>query len=332
MNLQGKRVLVTGAGGFIGSHLVEELVVKGCRIRAFIHYNSFNRWGWLDYLQKPLLDSIDIFSGDIRDPHGIKKAMEEIDVVFHLAALIGIPFSYHSPDTYVDTNVTGTLNVLQAARELDVERIIHTSTSEVYGTAQYVPITEEHPINPQSPYAATKAGADYMALTFYRSFLSPVTVVRPFNTYGQRQSARAIIPTIITQIQSGKREIRLGTLKPTRDLTFVKDTTSGFIKAAESDSCFGTVVNIGTKNEISIGDLATKIAEIMGAEITISCENERVRPARSEVERLLADNEKAKRLLKWTPVYSLQQGLEETINWFNSISTRKLYKSDIYNI
>ena len=332
MNLHGKRVLVTGAGGFIGSHLLEELDTKGCKVRAFIHYNSFNRWGWLDYMPKSFVDSIDIFTGDIRDPYGVKKAMEHIDVVFHLAALIGIPYSYYSPDTYVDTNVKGTLNILQAARELNIERIIHTSTSEVYGTAQFVPITEEHPVNPQSPYAATKAGADFLALTFYRSFQTPVSVVRPFNTFGPRQSARAIVPTIITQILSGKGEIKLGALTPTRDLNYVKDTVSGFVQAAESDSGIGNIINIGTKTEISIGELAHKIAELLGVAISISNENGRIRPEKSEVERLLADNEKAKTLLHWTPEYSLEQGLQETINWFKKMASNELYKSDIYNI
>lgn len=332
MNLQGKNVLVTGAGGFIGSHLTEQLLDMGCHVRGFVHYNSFNRWGWLDYMPKSFVDSIDVFTGDIRDPYGVKKAMDGIDAVFHLAALIGIPYSYHSPDTYVDTNVKGTLNILQAAQDLNVERIIHTSTSEVYGTAQFVPITEEHPINPQSPYAATKSGADFLALTFHKSFELPVAVVRPFNTYGPRQSARAIIPTIITQILKGKEEIKLGALSPTRDLNFVKDTTSGFVKAAEADACIGTVVNLGTGNEISIGELAEKIAELMGANVAISCDSERIRPEQSEVERLLADNHKAKTLLHWAPEYSLKQGLQETINWFKSMAGNELYKSDIYNI
>lgn len=332
MNLQGKKVLVTGGGGFIGSHLLEELVEKGCNVRAFIHYNSFNRWGWLDYMPKSFVDSIDVFTGDIRDTYGVRKAMDGIDAVFHLAALIGIPYSYHSPDTYVDTNVKGTLNILQAARDLNVERIIHTSTSEVYGTAHFVPITEEHPINPQSPYAATKSGADFLALTFHRSFELPIAVVRPFNTYGPRQSARAIIPTIITQILKGKEEIKLGALSPTRDLNYVKDTASGFVKAAEADACIGTVVNLGTGNEISIGQLANDIAELMGVTVAISCDSERIRPEQSEVERLLADNQKAKTLLNWVPEYSLKQGLQETINWFKSMACNELYKSDIYNI
>ena len=342
MQLKGKKVLVTGAGGFIGSHLVDALLKREVKVRAFIHYNSFNRWGWLDPLlgrkantgDSRMADpgSPEIFAGDIRDPHGVREAMKGCEVVFHLAALIGIPYSYHSPDVYVDTNIKGTLNILQAARDLQVQKIIHTSTSEVYGTAQFVPITEEHPINPQSPYAATKAGADFLALTFYRSFGTPVVTVRPFNTYGPRQSARAIIPTIITQILSGKERIFLGSVTPTRDLNFVEDTALGFIRAAESEKGTGEVINLGTSREISIGDLAEKIAGIMGKKISIESSEDRIRPEKSEVERLLASGEKASRLIGWAPSHSLEEGLIETIGWFRKPGNLELYKTDIYNI
>ncbi|MEI6456002.1 MAG: NAD-dependent 4,6-dehydratase LegB [bacterium] len=333
MQLKGKTVLVTGAGGFIGSHLVDALLKQEVKVRAFIHYNSFNRWGWLDpTLREKMTGSPEIFTGDIRDPNGVREAMKGCDVVFHLAALIGIPYSYHSPDVYVDTNVKGTLNILQAARDLKVKKIVHTSTSEVYGTAQFVPITEEHPVNPQSPYAATKAGADFLALTFFRSFGTPVVIVRPFNTYGPRQSARAIIPTIITQILAGKEKLSLGSLSPTRDLNFVKDTALGFIRAAESDKGLGELVNLGTNHEISIGDLARKIAAITGKPVQIESDEERVRPEKSEVERLWASNEKASTLLGWSPTYTLDQGLRETIDWFKSPGNMNFYKTDIYNI
>lgn len=332
MEIANKSVLVTGSGGFIGSHLVEELVRMNCHVKAFVHYNSFNRWGWLDSLPKEIMKHIDVFSGDIRDPNGMLEAMKDAEVVFHLAALIGIPYSYHSPDVYVDTNVRGTLNVMQAARQLGIKKVLHTSTSEVYGTAQFVPITEEHPVNPQSPYAATKAGADFLALTFYRSFGTPVTVVRPFNTYGPRQSARAIIPTIITQILSGKTKLSLGSLTPTRDLNFVRDTAMGFIKAGESDLALGEVVNLGSNYEISIGELVNKIALLMGAGITVESADERKRPEKSEVERLWAENKKAFELLNWSPRYTLDQGLEETISWFREPGNLTLYKADIYNI
>lgn len=332
MDLSNLHVLVTGAGGFIGSHLVEELLQMNCQVRAFVHYNSFNRWGWLDFLPQESRKRIEVFSGDIRDPNGVREAMKGCEVVFHLAALIGIPYSYHSPDVYVDTNVKGTLNILQAARDLGVKKILHTSTSEIYGTAQFVPITELHPVNPQSPYAATKSGADFLALTFYRSFGSPVIVVRPFNTYGPRQSARAIIPTIITQILSGRETLSLGSLIPTRDLNFVKDTARGFIRAAESEGALGEVVNLGSNFEISIGDLAQKIAGLIGKPIKIESSEERLRPEKSEVERLWAANEKASKLIGWSPEYTLDKGLEETIQWFRKPENLAFYKPDIYNI
>ena len=332
MNLSNKKVLVTGAGGFIGSHLVEALVKKGCNVRAFVHYNSFNRWGWLDYVDKNTKNSIEIFAGDVRDPNGVKEAMKNIDVVFHLAALIGIPYSYHSPDTYVDTNIKGTLNILQAARDFNVEKVIHTSTSETYGTAQFVPIAEDHPINPQSPYAATKAGADFLALTFYRSFNLPVAVIRPFNTYGPRQSARAVTPTIITQVKSGEKKIKIGSLHPTRDFTYVKDTAEGFIKIAESDNSLGKVLNAGNNDEISIKNLAELIAKLLKAEIEIITDENRLRPEQSEVERLWADTKKIKELTAWHPEYTLEEGLKETIKWFSNPQNLRFYKPDIYNI
>ena len=332
MNLSGRKILVTGADGFIGSHLVERLVKNGCKVRAFIHYNSFNRWGWLDYIEKDIRDSIEVFAGDVRDPQGVKKAMLNCDVVFHLAALIGIPYSYHSPDTYVDTNIKGTLNILQAARELETKKIVHTSTSEIYGTAQFVPITEEHPINPQSPYAATKVGADFLALTFNYSFGLPISVFRPFNTYGPRQSARAIIPTIISQIKEGKRKIKLGSVHTTRDFTYVKDCVKGFVKVAESDDSIGKVIHIGNNAEVSIGKLACLIAELMNTEVEIVTEEDRKRPEKSEVERLWADANKAKELLGWVPEYTLKKGLGETINWFSNPNNLSLYKTGIYNI
>lgn len=328
MNLKDKKVLVTGAGGFIGSHLTERLVEYGAEVTAFIHYNSRNNWGWLE--ESKYLKDIHIITGDIRDFDSVRKAMKDNNIVFHLAALIGIPYSYESPLAYIKTNIEGTYNILQSAKELNIEKIIHTSTSEIYGTAQYIPIDEMHPINPQSPYAATKASADLLALTFYRSFGTPVSIVRPFNTYGPRQSARAIIPTIITQILNNKEKIRLGSLSPTRDLTYVKDTVSGFIKAAEEDCSIGEVINIGSNFEISIGDLVKLIAKIMNKEINMETEEERIRPEKSEVERLLADISKAKELLNWSPTYRLEEGLKETIDWLTT--HLDLYKSEIYNI
>lgn len=336
MAARNRKILVTGADGFIGSHLVEHLVREGHDVRAFVLYNSFNSWGWLDHSPASVREKLDIFAGDIRDPHGVRKAMDGCDVVMHLAALIAIPYSYHSPDTYVDTNIKGTLNVVQAARELGVSRVVHTSTSEVYGTARFVPITEEHPLQGQSPYSATKIGADQIALSFYNAFDTPVTIVRPFNTYGPRQSARAIIPTVITQIASGKRRIRLGALQPTRDFNYVMDTVHGFAAIADSEKCVGEVVNLGSNFEISIGDTARLIAELMGVAIEIETDEVRLRPEKSEVERLWADNSKAKRLAGWEPAYAgldgFKRGLGETIAWFATPENLQRYKADIYNI
>jgi len=334
--LDNKKILVTGAEGFIGSHLVEELVRQGYPVRTFILYNSFNSWGWLDQSPRDILDAIEIFSGDIRDSYGVKKAMQGCCTVIHLAALIAIPYSYHSPDTYVDTNVKGTLNILQAARELGLERVIHTSTSEVYGTASFVPITEDHPLQGQSPYSATKIAADQLTMSFYYSFGTPVTIIRPFNTYGPRQSARAVIPTIITQIAGGQSNIKLGALHPTRDFNYVKDTVSGFIAALEADNCMGEIINIGSNYEISIGDTARLIAEVMGVEIEIETATERLRPVKSEVERLWADNTKALKLLRWQPQYAgkdgFKRGLTETVKWFTNPHNLWSYKSSIYNV
>lgn len=326
------KVLVTGADGFIGSHLVEYLVKKGNTVRAFVFYNSFNSWGWLDSLDPSIKDSIEIFSGDIRDPNGVKEAMKGINTVYHLAALIGIPFSYHSPDSYVDTNVKGTLNILQAARDLDNTRILVTSTSEVYGTALETPITETHPRQPQSPYSATKISADSMAESFYRSFDLPITIVRPFNTYGPRQSARAVIPTIITQLLDGKNEIELGAISPTRDLVYVKDTVEGFYRIAEATTTLGEDINIATQTDISIGDLAQFIIDEINPSAKIITKEERFRPEKSEVNQLLGSAEKLKRLAQWSPSVSLQDGLKETIEWFKYESNRASYKSHIYNV
>lgn len=325
-----KKVLVTGADGFIGSHLTESLLTRGYEVKAFTMYNSFNTWGWLDTLPKRELDQIEIFSGDIRDPNGVREALKGVDGVFHLAALIAIPFSYHSPDSYVDTNIKGTLNVLQAARELGTERIMVTSTSEVYGTAKYVPIDEKHPFQGQSPYSATKIGADRLAESFYRSFNLPVSIVRPFNTYGPRQSARAVIPTIITQLLSGKEEIKLGSLTPTRDFNYVKDTAAGFIAIAESEQTIGEEINIATQHEISIGELAKEIINQINPNARIICDEQRLRPEKSEVNRLLGSNKKIKELTDWSPQYTFIQGIEETIEWIrHNIDT---YKCDIYNV
>lgn len=325
-----KRVLVTGADGFIGSHLVESLLEKDYDVKAFTYYNSFNTWGWLDTLPKEKLNQIEVFSGDIRDPNGVREAMKGVDRVFHLAALIAIPFSYHSPDSYVDTNIKGTLNVLQAARDLGTERIMITSTSEVYGTAQYVPIDEKHPFQGQSPYSATKIGADRLAESFYRSFNLPVSIVRPFNTYGPRQSARAVIPTIITQLLAGKEEIQLGSLTPTRDFNYVKDTASGFIAIAESDKTIGQEINIATQQEISIGDLAKEIISQINPNARIVCDEQRFRPEKSEVNRLLGSNEKIKELTDWKQQYTFERGIAETIKWIRN--NMRVYKTDIYNL
>jgi dTDP-glucose 4,6-dehydratase len=331
-----KRVLVTGSDGFIGSHLTERLVREGSDVRAFVYYNSFNSWGWLDRCASDVKGKFEVFAGDIRDPHGVRKAMEGCDTVFHLAALIAIPYSYHSPDTYVDTNVKGTLNVLQAARETQAERIIHTSTSEVYGTARYVPIDEDHPLQAQSPYSATKIGADQIALSFHRSFGTPVTVVRPFNTYGPRQSARAVIPTIITQIAAGHRTLKLGDTRPTRDFNYVADTVEGFVAAARSERAVGEVVNIGSGYEISVGDTARLIGEAMGAAVTIESDDQRLRPEKSEVFRLCAENRKARELVGWQPRFAgadgLRRGLCETIAWFTDAANLTHYKADQYNL
>lgn len=325
-----KKVLVTGAGGFIGSHLTEALLEKGYSVRAFVHYNSLGKWGWLDSFSKEKLDSIEVFAGDIRDPNGVREAMRGVDIVFHLAALIAIPYSYHSPDAYVDTNIKGTLNVLQAARLLETEKVLVTSTSEVYGTAQYVPIDEHHPFQGQSPYSATKIGADRLAESFYRSFNLPVAIVRPFNTFGPRQSARAVIPTIISQLLAGKTEIHLGALSPTRDFNYVKDTVAGFIAIAESNQTIGQEINIATQREISIGDLASEIINQLNPSAKIVCEDERLRPEKSEVNRLLGCNDKIRKLTSWEQRYSFEQGIAETVEWIKD--NLNVYKTDIYNI
>ena len=324
------KVLVTGSDGFIGSHLTEELVKKGYQVKAFVYYNSFNNWGWLDTLPKEIMENVEVFQGDIRDSNGVEQAMKGVDAVFHLAALIAIPFSYHSPDTYVDTNIKGTLNVLQAARKQNIDRVLVTSTSEVYGTAQYVPIDEKHPYQGQSPYSATKIGADRLAESFYRSFQLPVTIVRPFNTYGPRQSARAVIPTIITQLLAGKTEIKLGSLTPTRDFNYVKDTVNGFISIYESDKTVGEEINIATQKEISIGQLAQELIRQINSKAKIVCDEERLRPEKSEVNRLLGCNEKIMRLTDWKTQYSLEEGLKETIGFLKDNLDK--YKTDIYNL
>ncbi len=330
------KVLVTGADGFIGSHLTEALVRAGHEVKAFVLYNSFGTWGWLDRCAPDVKGRFEVFAGDIRDPHGVKEAMRGCDAVLHLAALIAIPYSYHSPDTYVDTNIKGTLNILQAARELGIQRLVHTSTSEVYGTARFVPITESHPLQGQSPYSASKIGADQLAYSFYASFGLPVVIARPFNTYGPRQSARAVIPTIITQIANGKRQIRLGAVSPTRDFNYVQDTVAGFIAAMNASNGLGEVVNFGSNFEISVGDTALLIAEAMNANIEIVTDEARLRPEKSEVERLWADNAKAKTLFGWQPSYGgregFKRGLQETAEWFIQADNLAAYKADIYNI
>ncbi len=324
------KILVTGAGGFIGSHLTELLVREGFDVRAFVHYNSLGSWGWIDSFPEEEKKNIEVFSGDIRDPNGVRDALRGCDAVFHLAALIAIPFSYHSPDTYVDTNIKGTLNILQAARDLGTSRVLVTSTSEVYGTAQYVPIDEKHPYQGQSPYSATKIGADRLAESFYRSFDLPVTIVRPFNTYGPRQSARAVIPTIITQLLAGRQEIRLGALSPTRDFNFVRDTANGFYQIFRSEKTIGQEINIATQKEISIGDLAKELIRQINPEAQIVCEEQRLRPEKSEVNRLLGCNEKIMRLTDWKPQVSFEQGLAETIEFLRNNLER--YRTDIYNL
>ena len=331
MQLAGKNILITGAGGFIGSHLVEAAASAGANIRAFVHYNSFNRWGWLESFDHNLRDSIEIFCGDVRDPNGVRDAMKGIDIAFHLAALIGIPYSYHSPDSYVDTNIKGTLNILQAARDAGVQKILVTSTSEVYGTAQYVPIDERHPRQGQSPYSASKIGADALAESFYRSFKLPIVIVRPFNTYGPRQSVRAVIPTIITQLLANADEINLGNLSPARDFVYVKDTAQGFLDIAKSDKTIGEEINIAAQTEISIGALAQKIIERINPDARIKTDDVRIRPEKSEVERLLGSNEKIARLSGWKPLTSLDAGLDETIVWFKDTKNRQFYKPFCYN-
>lgn len=336
MKLAGKKVLITGADGFIGSHLTEHLVRQGVNVRAFVYYNSFNSWGWLDESPEDIRKSLDVFAGDVRDPHGVRTAMKDCDVVLHLAALIAIPYSYHSPDTYIDTNVKGTLNIVQAARDLGVERVVHTSTSEVYGTARFVPITEEHPLQGQSPYSASKIGADQIAQSFFHSFETPITTIRPFNTYGPRQSARAVIPTIITQIAAGARQLKLGALHPTRDFNYVRDTVRGFVSLAECDAAIGQVVNVGSNYEVTIGETAALIAELMGREVEFVSDEQRIRPAGSEVERLWAANAKANQLAGWKPEYpgvdGLKRGLAETIDWFTQPENLRRYKAGVYNI
>jgi NAD dependent epimerase/dehydratase len=324
------KVLVTGADGFIGSHLTESLLEQGYDVKAFTYYNSFNTWGWLDTFSKEKLEEIEVFCGDIRDPNGVREAMKGIDQVFHLAALIAIPFSYHSPDSYVDTNIKGTLNVLQAARDLGTKRVLVTSTSEVYGTAQYVPIDEKHPYQGQSPYSATKIGADRLAESFYRSFELPVSIVRPFNTYGPRQSARAVIPTIITQLLAGKEEINLGALTPTRDFNYVKDTAQGFIEIAKSDKTIGEEINIATQQEISIQQLANELIRQINPNAKILCDEQRLRPEKSEVNRLLGANGKIKSLTNWSPQYTFEQGIAETIEFLKNNLDK--YKPEIYNL
>ena len=332
MKLEGKNVVVTGADGFIGSHLAEALVARGAWVRAFCYYNSFDSRGWLDTVPKDVSIEIDFFMGDIRDPNGVRTALSEQDVVFHLAALIGIPFSYHSPDSYIDTNVRGTLNVLQASRDLGLERTVVTSTSEVYGTARYVPIDENHPLQGQSPYSASKIGADKLAESFHRSFDLPVVTARPFNTYGPRQSARAVIPTIITQLLAGASELKLGSLHPTRDMNYVSDTCAGFIALAESDAAVGREVNIGSGAEIAVGELARKLISLLGSAATVVTDDIRLRPEKSEVERLLAANALIRDLTGWTPAVSLDEGLARTVEWFSDETNRSRYEWDRYGV
>lgn len=327
-----KKILITGADGFIGSHLTEALVNQGYDVRAFVYYNSFNSYGWLDSIPTETKNKIEFFAGDIRDPNGVREAMKGVDIVFHLAALIAIPFSYHSPDSYIDTNVKGTLNIIQAARDNKVSRVLVTSTSEVYGTAQFVPITELHPKQPQSPYSASKIGADAIADSFYRSFDLPLTIVRPFNTFGPRQSARAVIPTIISQLLNGAEEIKLGDITPTRDLLFVMDTVNGFLKIAECDKLIGHEVNIATQSEITVGELAQSLINQINPNAKIVSDSIRLRPQKSEVFRLFGSNEKLKSFTDWKQNYSIEEGLVETVEWFSKKENLQQYKSDIYNV
>lgn len=330
MNLKGKKVLITGADGFIGSHLTQRCIAEGARVRAFVYYNSFGTWGWLDTLPKGTLDKHEVFSGDIRDFSCVHEACKDVDIVFHLAALISIPYSYKAPESFIATNITGTTNVLQAARMLGVKKVISTSTSEIYGTAQYVPIDEAHPVNPQSPYAATKSAADAMAISFHRSFDLPVTVLRPFNTFGPRQSARAVIPTIISQILSGRKSIKLGNLKSTRDLNYIDNTIDAFIRLAQVDQGYGEVFNTGSGVEVSIGEVADIIQKILGTKIKIERDSQRLRPAKSEVERLVCSCERLKALTGWKPEVTLEQGLRKTCAWLKK--NLNYYKADIYNV
>jgi dTDP-glucose 4,6-dehydratase len=334
-NLSRKKVLVTGSDGFIGSHLVEALVRQGADVRAFVAYNSFGTWGWLEHVADDVKGNFDVFAGDVRDPFGVKNSMQDCDRVFHLAALIAIPYSYHSPASYVETNVKGTLNVVQAARELEVSQVVHTSTSEVYGTAQRVPIDESHPLQGQSPYAASKIGADQLAMSYHLSFGTPVAIARPFNTYGPRQSARAVLPTIITQILNGNPSVRLGALTPTRDFNYVADTVEGFLAVGASPKAVGEVINLGSNFEVSVGDAAKVIADVIGTEIAISTDEVRIRPEKSEVVRLRADNRKAAELLGWSPRFGgmegFRAGIERTVEWFRDPRNLAGYRSSIYN-
>jgi len=329
MDWKNKTVLITGAEGFIGSHLTERLLSLGAKVKALVMYNSFNRWGWIDTFPSGEVNKLNVICGDVREADILKAALKDVDIVFHLAALIAIPYSYASPSSYVKTNIEGTLNLLQTALDSGVEKFLHTSTSEVYGTAVYVPIDEKHPLQGQSPYSASKIGADMIAESFYRSFGLPVTTLRPFNTYGPRQSMRAIIPTLIVQMINGNK-VQLGSLHPVRDFTYVTDTVEGFITVAETDGIHGEVINIGSANGISIGELAKKLIKVMGRNANIECKEKRVRPSKSEVNRLICNNQKAKELIGWQPKVSLDEGLEKTINWFKE--NLKEYKSKLYNI
>lgn len=326
MNLENKKVLITGSDGFIGSHLVERFLKEKCVVRAFVFYNSFNSWGWLDTLPTEVLKQVEIFAGDIRDPFTVKKAVKDVNIICHLAALIGIPYSYIAPDSYIDTNVKGTLNVVQAAKSSNLEKVIITSTSETYGSAIYVPIDEKHPYQPQSPYSASKISADHIAMSYYHSFDLPISIIRPFNTYGPRQSTRAIIPTIITQILKGKKVIELGSLFPTRDFTYVLDLCEAYVKMCKNDNIEGEIINVGSSNEISIKDLANLIKELMDSDIEIISTDKRKRPEKSEVSRLFADSSKARELIDWKPKKSLREGLELTIEWFSKEENLKRYK------